>query len=104
MKVGLIIDKPGECSECPVREIFFDSEWSIKQGVRHMSCRLNLDRATEVGKGIPAYCPLKSLPQRKKLDEESYGLIGMVNNAWAQGFNDCLDEIMEALNESNSSI
>ena len=58
MKVILMIDKPADCSKCPVREIFFDSDWNIKQGIRHMSCRMNLDRVTEVGKGIPAYCPL----------------------------------------------
>ena len=53
-----MIEKPIDCSSCPLREIFFDSDWSIKQGIRHLSCRMNLDRVTEIGKGIPAYCPL----------------------------------------------
>ena len=65
-----MIDKPADCSKCPVREIFFDSDWNIKQGIRHMSCRLNLDRATEIGKGIPAYCPLK--PEPKEREEKDH--------------------------------
>lgn len=61
MKARLIIDMPTDCSECPVRAIFFDSDWNIQRGVRHMSCRLNLDRVTEIGKGIPSYCPLEEI-------------------------------------------
>lgn len=60
-KAKLIIDMPNGCEDCPLHSIFFDSDWNIQRGVRHMSCRLNLDRATEVGKGIPAYCPLEEI-------------------------------------------
>ncbi len=36
---------------------------------------------------------LRPLPQREKANEGSYGVIGMVDTAWTQGFNDCLAEI-----------
>lgn len=36
---------------------------------------------------------LRPLPQREKANEGSHGWIGMIDNAWTQGFNDCLAEI-----------
>ena len=36
---------------------------------------------------------LRPLPQREKANEGSYGLTGVADTAWTQGFNDCLSEI-----------
>lgn len=67
MKAKLIIDMPKNCEECPLQAMFFDSEYSLKKGIKHISCRLRLDKATLVGGGRPDYCKLQEVEDESNI-------------------------------------
>lgn len=69
-KAKLIIDMPNGCEDCPLRAMFFDSDWNIQRGIKHYSCRLRLDRCNVAGTGRPDYCPLVETKERTSDDEE----------------------------------
>ena len=73
-KSVLVVDTPNSCKYCK----FYDEWW----------CKIK-DRCPEddMGEnGIAIWCPLKPLPQKKNTDFHP-------NIVYANGWNDCLEEI-----------
>ena len=69
-KAILVIDMPENCYDCQLRN--FDC------------CNITGENAEVTYK--PLWCPLKELPNR---------MICFGENDYAEGYNDCLDEILE---------
>ena len=69
----LVIDTPEDCLACPCFSVI---------GSEHCSVTMK-----EVGLHIPKWCPLKPLPKKKNTDFHP-------NIVYANGWNDCLDEIL----------
>lgn len=97
MKAVLVIDEmPKECylcqfAYCDNRVTYQTEEWFCTAlSDTNITSVANADKSE---KQIKDNCPLRPLPQREKANEGSYGVIGMVDTAWTQGFNDCLAEI-----------
>lgn len=73
----LVVDTPKDCSECRLNshtEYDFDVCWVTQ------------------GKGG---CPLKPLPDRAEVDEDSYGIVRLTEESFAYGWNACLEDITE---------
>ena len=80
----LIIDTPKKCWDCPLHIESYDDDF-----VDIMICNAK-KLESHYGK-IPNYCPLKSLPEKKKEFEEK---INHNDDFYEKGWNDCLDEIL----------
>ena len=80
MKAILIIDIPNSCYDCPC--YYEDKD----------KCEVHNQRAI-ADIGIPSWCPLRPLPERK--DEGSVlKPLPFEVYMYRYGFNECLDEIM----------
>ena len=80
MKVILVFDKPNYCYECPC--YYEDKD----------KCEVRNQRAI-ADIGIPSWCPLRPLPERK--DEGSVlKPLPFEVYMYRYGFNECLDEIV----------
>ena len=85
MKSILIFDTPTRCYDCPLYTSiddaddygFCDDRNILKQKEAQEKIRFNKK---------PDWCPLKSLPQKKNTDFHP-------NIVYANGWNDCLEEI-----------
>jgi len=77
MKAILVIDTPKTCKECKCELC-----WVCVQMFQH------IDEYIDPSKAKPDWCPLRPLPQRK--ERQWYG-----NDAYKDGWNDCLKEIEE---------
>lgn len=79
-KAILVIDMPKNCEQCPCFSIgsFYDV------------CRLAQQTKSFKEKGIPDWCPLRELPQKKELYLS-------INNekGYCEGYNACIDEILK---------
>lgn len=87
-KSALVIDTPNNCYECK----FNDCIWCDITG---KNIKKYKDRYTECR---PSFCPLISLPPqinlRQYTDNAAQDIGNMLAYQYAQGWNDCLDEIV----------
>lgn len=75
-KAVLVIDMPNGCDECPLNshtEYDFDVCWVTQ------------------GKGG---CPLRPLPSKAEVNEDSYGIVRLTEESFAYGYNACLEQIL----------
>lgn len=79
-KSVLVIDTPESCSECILREM--------------SHCMITQEMI-----GNTHCCPLSSLPSpislRQYVDNAALNIEGMLAYQYAQGYNDCLEEIKQ---------
>jgi len=80
MKAILVIDMPETCYYCPC--------YTTEYGDFCQASNKEL-KSTE----IPAWCPLRPLPERKEVHYTD-SLFGEVENLTNIGYNKCLDEII----------
>ena len=93
----LVIDTPSSCKMCPLS--YFNEMYN-----EHM-CQGTLGKNTYARTiGIysgdrPEWCPLSPIPEKKKLrqyaDNTALNMESMLAYQYAQGWNDCADELME---------
>ena len=89
MKAVLVIDMPKDCYDCPLsrEDTIYDEHVFICIGynaeIEDLSARAD-------------WCPLRPLPQKKEVDEQSLDLMwwsGEHDMAYDVGYNACLKEI-----------
>lgn len=101
----LIMDTPKDCSCCDMLEL------TTKNNIDYYRCRkvhigengdfvLNvIGKETDDITERPDWCPLSPLPEKINLkqyvDNCAADMNSVVAYAYAQGYNDCLDEILE---------
>lgn len=93
MKAVLVVDMPENCEECQ----FYDGDCCYATGVKKWG-GLSF-RSVDNWKIREEWCPLKSMPKKKGVYQET-GLMTDVINLTNVGWNACLDEIQ---NESTDS-
>ena len=94
MKAILIVDMPDTCEECPCCHIHENRNGDVISA----ECQMWYKGWLEDSFGKPSWCPLKSLPERKKHDlrnEDEYE-VGSID-----GWNYFIDEILGKENECN---
>lgn len=86
-KALLVMDMPESCGKCPLRSLSDDCE-VVGRHVRDCSHLKNK----------PDWCPLKPMPEKK-----NYEALSDKNpcKAWGNGWNACIDEILEGCNEKS---
>lgn len=84
----LIIDTPKNCTDCTFCE-HLDEGW--------LYCSLKDKTARAFDR--PDWCPLSLIPERKNLrqyvDNTALNIESMLAYQYAQGWNDCIDKLME---------
>ena len=93
MKAVLVIDTPKNCASCPL--------WCVcpildKYGFKTFEQILFSDMYGKNTCGVAPGCPLRPLPQKKEVDEQSLDLMwwsGEHDMAYDVGYNACLKEI-----------
>ena len=97
----LIMDTPIDCCECPYHREDF-SGYAMYNICNPVICVLagnrDIDYYYETNTK-PDWCPLSLLPERINLrqyvDNCAADMNSVMAYAYAQGYNDCLDEILE---------
>lgn len=89
-KAILILDEmPSSCIECPCRNINLKDE-DICNCLFEDDNKLNL---YNIMHRRPSWCPLKELPEKKSLPENTICVNGYQNGV-RYGWNACIDEIL----------
>lgn len=88
-KSVLVIDTPENCYYCPLaHHDYIDNVFFCKGGK-------NWDN---VGSIKPEWCPLSTLPPsislKQYVDNAALNIESILNYQYAQGYNDCLEEII----------
>jgi len=87
-KSVLVIDTPSSCGEC-----ILYTGYSCHVYTRPIHCPCNTK---------PDWCPLSSLPERMNLrqyvENGALDMDGILNYQYAQGWNDCIEEILKGEN------
>lgn len=87
----LVIDTPESCDKCPLFHGYYSD----------MTCGGN---SKTINYPYPkdfrqTWCPLSPIPERKKLrqytDNTAFNIESMLAYQYSQGWNDCIEEIME---------
>ena len=86
MKAIAIIDMPKRCVDCQ----WFDYSHYCQLNGHEMTAN-EFDDISTVKR--PKWCPLKPIPKREKANKGSSCEFKIIDEAWTQGFNDCLAEI-----------
>ncbi len=86
-KVCLVFDKPKNCAKCPVR-----NEWNSTCSLMNIAYPQTWHPLQRKGT-VPGWCPLRPLPERYYVDQNNIYDVA-ANQTYADGWNDCLDEIM----------
>lgn len=82
----VIIDTPDSCNNCPL---------CIENCFLHLCCAANeYERILDYK---PDWCPLKPLPEKRD-ERGTWTMCGYIDDAYSNGWNDCLDEILEVNN------
>lgn len=84
MKSILIFDAPTRCYDCPLYTSIDEGEYGFCDD-RNILNQKEAQEKIRFNKK-PGWCPLKSLPQKKNTDFHP-------NIVYANGWNDCLEEI-----------
>lgn len=93
----LVIDTPSSCKMCPLsyyNEMYNEYECQGTIGKNTYA------RTIEIyGGDVPNWCPLSPIPERKKLrqytDNTAFNIESMLAYQYSQGWNDCIEEIVE---------
>lgn len=86
MKAVLVVEMPDECCGCRFFRFADADNWDSRETVCTMSGRINEDGINTRAE----WCPLKPLPEKNTWDITKNGHV----TEYAEGYNDCLDEIM----------
>lgn len=91
-KAILVMDMPESCDMCD----FVDDEQPPRYGEKTLYCGVPGigEDVTDYIECRPESCPLRKLPEKKKLTYADYGTENKVN-----GWNACLDEILKERKE-----
>lgn len=93
----LIIDTPESCTKCPLKYNDYDM-YNINPTSICVPGNYTVDHYYETDTK-PDWCPLSPLPEKIKLkqyvDNCAADMNSVIAYAYAQGRNDCLDEILE---------
>lgn len=88
MKAILVIDMPTMCDECKLHyKDIDDSGWF------HSGC-VAKGKAYDNGSKVQDWCPLKPMPQKKNEEIVIKGHTGEIAEAYQDGWNACLYEIL----------
>lgn len=89
-KAILVIDMPKNCEQCPCFSIgsFYDV------------CRLAQQTKSFKEKGIPDWCPLRPMPEKKEVCGK-YPQPDGITPSYKIGYNACIDEIGGGANETD---
>ena len=91
-KAVLVIDMPERCLDCPLGYEDDYGDWCIAS-VGETGEHRDIYQQVHNKLTRPDWCPLKPLPKKKpSLDEPMKNLI------W-EGYNNCIDDILEGINE-----
>lgn len=85
-KAILVIDMPSSCDECCLRHHMTDNlpeDW----------CGVNEKGVVPEAKNRPAWCPLKSIPD-KMYEGGTWTVDGYVEDGFHSGWNACIEEIL----------
>lgn len=86
----LVIDTPGNCTECPLELGIGDTTGKtlLNANICRGCGQRNMDSMTK-----PDWCPLKDVPEKQEISAiESVFLRGAKN-----GYNTCIDEILKGV-------
>ena len=83
MKAILVVDMPSDCNHCQFAD-FSNGQWECNQ---HKGGRIAESMKIS---STPSWCPLKPMPQKQETD---WARGVATNEAYIDGWNDCLDEI-----------
>ena len=95
MKAVLVINMPTDCPECPMAHWNKLDEFTGCDAVSGKKYAIN-DKEYAESSCRPSWCPLRPLPQKKEVDEQSLDLMwwsGGHDMAYDAGYNACLKEI-----------
>lgn len=81
-KAILVIDQPKYCTECP---LYSEDDYGFGCGYGTLENR----RQTNVNDEIPAWCPLRPLPQYQQYRHST----GAFTRGFTKGWNTCIKEI-----------
>lgn len=97
-KSVLVINTPKNCMYCP---LCFYTEMYNEHQCNGIECTNSYARTiTEYGEGAdrPDWCPLSPLPSpislKQYVDNAALNIESILNYQYAQGYNDCLEEII----------
>ena len=82
----LVIDTPKECDGCPC--------------LNRKLWECQADKKRRSSDERPSWCPLKPTPE-KICCGEKHSEAGMIYEAWAAGWNECVDYLEDIENDSN---
>lgn len=82
MKAILVIDQPEDCTECP---LYSEDDYGYGCGYGTGENR----RQTNVDDTIPAWCPLKPMPEKLVESKVEWG----ESRGYQGGWNACIEEI-----------
>lgn len=88
MKAVIVVDMPNKCAECELHD----------KDMLGIYCTVCSEKDyIKLYKGIPSWCPLKPIPQKKEVVFSK--VLDYQDGNYAEGYNACLDEILGADNE-----
>lgn len=87
-KALFVMDMPESCDKCKIRAI--NLAWCnvARKSTSHYPSGKPMDERHR-----PDWCPLKPVPEKKDFWSEKYG------GRFSEGWNTCIDEILEVRNE-----
>lgn len=96
-KSFLVIDTPENCSKCPCHftDMVGIDEDGKEKFFRFLCGAENKEITEKVNSGRQDWCPLKDMPEKKKLKTVITYFEG-----WNSGYNACIDEILKGTNEN----
>lgn len=87
----LIVDTPNGCYECPL---------AVETSGNYNACCITGSRIISYDKFT--WCPLKPLPEKRD-ERGTWTMCGYIDDAYSNGWNDCLDEILGGVNNEKSN-
>lgn len=99
-KSVLVIDTPNTCAECPLHykaELISLGNFNYEQTFRCNGEPEGIEDPylSNILKIKPTWCPLTPLPEHKNLALYVNGDMNIFQYNYAQGFNDCLEQIQK---------
>lgn len=92
MKAILVIDMPEKCVDCDLHQ-WVDIENYENDEIR---CLRNRSKTFDADDDKPSWCPLKPMPKRNEYRADTkYENMDKYSTGYADGWNDCLKEILD---------